>query len=320
METILVTGGCGFIGSNFIKYVSQVNSDYKIINVDSLTYSGSRSNVSFIDKNSNYFFANCDIRYKDKLNKVFNKYNPDYVINFAAESHVDRSITNPSIFVETNILGTQNLIDLSIKYEIKKYIQISTDEVYGDLSLSDPPFTETTPLNPSSPYSASKAASDFLVLSARRTFGFPCVITRCSNNYGPHQFPEKLIPVIIKNALNGKKIPIYGHGKNIRDWIHVKDHCEGVWIALLNGKIGEVYNFGGGYEITNIDLARMIIQSMDKSESLIDFVTDRPGHDYRYAIDFSKSKRELGWEPNIDFEEGLRDTISWYKENLSKYE
>ena len=317
MTKILVTGGCGFIGSNFIRYLYDKNSDSKIeiINVDSLTYAGNLDNLKGISDKKNYFFENCDIRNLKEIDKIFNLFRPEIVVNFAAESHVDRSISNSAIFVETNIGGTNNLINLSLKYKIKKYIQVSTDEVYGDLIDNEPAFIETSEIKPSSPYAASKAAADLLVLSFYRTFNLPAIITRCSNNYGPYQHTEKLIPKVIRNSLDNKKIPIFGDGKNIRDWIYVDDHCSGILSAINNGKFGQIYNFGGNCEIRNIDIVKKILELTNSSNNLINFVEDRLGHDYRYAINSSKANNDLGWSPEVDFDAGISRTIEWYKSN-----
>ena len=311
---IIVTGGCGFIGSNFIREILKKN-DLKVMNIDSLTYAGNMDNVLDISSHKNYDFVKADISNKSAIEKVFNNFKPDIVINFAAETHVDRSISNPQIFVETNIIGTQNLIDLSMDFEISKFIQISTDEVYGDLDYDDSPFTEKTRIKPSSPYSASKASADMLVLAAHRTFGFPGIITRCSNNYGPFQYPEKLIPVVISCCLNNKKIPVYGEGKNIRDWINVLDHCSGIMKTIDKGEPGEVYNFGSDNEIENIKIIKKIMNILEAPVSLIEHVKDRPGHDFRYAINSEKARDKLGWNASIDFDSGLEATVIWYTKN-----
>jgi dTDP-glucose 4,6-dehydratase len=323
MQTLLVTGGCGFIGSNFIRYQLERYPDVRIINVDALTYAGNPENLSDVESDPRYVFFKGDICKGDIgdggvfsrfiFSRVFSELRPDAVLNFAAESHVDRSILDSGPFVRTNVLGTQTLLDLCRKYEVARYVQISTDEVYGSLPLDGGFFTEETPLAPSSPYSASKAAADLLVQAYHRTFGFPAIITRCSNNYGPFQFPEKIIPLFIANALADKPLPVYGQGENVRDWIHVRDHCIGIDAALREGRVGEVYNFGGRCELKNIDLTRKILSALGKPESLIQYVTDRPGHDLRYAIDCSKAERELGWTPRVSFEQGLSETIDWYK-------
>ncbi|ACB08663.1 dTDP-glucose 4,6-dehydratase [Thermotoga sp. RQ2] len=320
--TILVTGGAGFIGSNFIHYMMEKYPDYKIVCIDKLTYAGNLRNLETVLDKKNFRFIKGDICDRELVYRIFEEEKPDVVINFAAESHVDRSIESPDIFLKTNILGTQVLLDASRKYNVKRFHQVSTDEVYGDLPLdrSDLKFTESSPLRPSSPYSASKASADLLVLAYHRTYGVPVTISRCSNNYGPYQFPEKLIPLMIINALNDRPLPVYGDGRNVRDWIHVKDHCEAIDIIIHRGKEGEIYNIGGENERANIDVVRMILRELGKPESLIRFVKDRPGHDRRYALDISRMKKEFGWSPKISFEEGLKSTIKWYLENRSWWE
>jgi len=317
MKICLITGGMGFIGSNFIRYLLYLNQDFKVINVDKLTYAGNPENLINIDKKypNEYIFYKTDICNFGIINKIVNKENIDYIINFAAESHVDRSIDNPSLCCETNFFGTQNLLNVARKNKIKKFLQISTDEVYGSLNFEDPPFTETTSLSPNSPYSASKASADLLVRAYCKTFNLPINITRCSNNYGPYQFPEKLIPLMVNNALNNKDLPIYGKGFNVRDWIHVKDHCKGISKVLLDGKVGETYNIGGDSEMANIDLVKKILKILNKSESLITFVKDRPGHDLRYAINHQKITDQLNWKPEINIEDGLKMTVQWYQDN-----
>lgn len=320
---ILLTGCAGFIGSNFVRTITtrpDVKSKYNFHIVDSLTYAGNYISIKTeIENNDHLAFSNIDIRDNDALIELFSTKKFSGIINFAAESHVDRSIQNPNIFVETNVVGTQNLLNLALKeYDRDNsftYLQISTDEVYGSLKPIDPAFTESTSLKPNSPYSASKASADMLVRSYFKTYGLPCIITRCSNNYGPFQFPEKLIPLMIFNASNNIKLPVYGNGKNIRDWIHVHDHNDAVWEVFSKGKSGEVYNIGGLSEVTNIEVVKNILQLMNKPESLIEYVTDRPGHDFRYAMDISKIKNELGWAPKFKFLEGLKDTIEWYIQN-----
>ena len=314
---LLVTGCAGFIGSNFAYYMMEKHPDYHIVCIDKLTYAGNLANLKGILEKENFRFIKGDICDRELVHSVFEKERPDIVINFAAESHVDRSIENPDVFLKTNILGTQVLMDASLKYGVKRFHQISTDEVYGDLPLDRPDlkFTEDSPLRPSSPYSASKAAADLLVLAYHRTYGLPVVITRSSNNYGPYQFPEKLIPLMIINALSDKSLPVYGDGRNVRDWIHVKDHCEAIDLVMHEGKDGQIYNIAGENERSNIEVVKMILKELGKPESLIRFVKDRPGHDRRYALDISKIKKELGWEPKIPFEEGLKETIKWYIEN-----
>jgi dTDP-glucose 4,6-dehydratase len=318
MRNILVTGGMGFIGSNFIRYILNLNLDFKIINSDKLTYAGNPENLKNIDKNypAKYVFYKSDICDFETINNIINKEKIDYIINFAAESHVDRSIDNPNIFVETNVIGTQTLLNAANKNKIEKFIQISTDEVYGSLDFNEPPFEETTPLSPNSPYSASKASADLLVNAYYKTFGLSTNITRCSNNYGSFQFPEKMIPLMINNALNNKELPVYGKGMNVRDWIYVDDHCSAILKVLLNGKEGEIYNIGGDSEIKNIDLVKRILKILNKPESLIQFVKDRPGHDLRYAINHKKITKELNWKPKLKFEDGLKMTIQWYLNNI----
>jgi dTDP-glucose 4,6-dehydratase len=315
---ILVTGGAGFIGSNFIHYILDKYSDYNVINLDSLTYCGNLGNLMEAEENPNYKFIKGDILDTKLVNSILNENNIDYIINFAAESHVDRSIRNPKIFLESNIIGTQNLLEVAKKYyeegQIKKYIQISTDEVYGTLGKTGY-FTEKTPLSPNSPYSASKAGADMIARAYHETFNLPINITRCSNNYGPYQFPEKLIPLMITNALNNKKLPVYGDGKNIRDWLHVYDHCTAIDLVLHDGKIGDVYNIGGNNEKENIEIVKIILKYLNKSNELIEFVEDRLGHDKRYAIDSTKIKSELGWKPKYTFENGINETIDWYLNN-----
>lgn len=310
---LLVTGGAGFIGSNFIRYINETYPDYFIYNVDCLTYAGNLNNLKDIETSSNYDLCKISITQKDELEILFQK-GIDIVVNFAAESHVDRSITDPNIFVMTNIVGTQTLLELSRKYDVQKYVQISTDEVYGSLGKTGL-FSESTPLAPNSPYSASKAGADLLVRAYHETYGLPINITRCSNNYGPYQFPEKLIPLMIINALNDKKLPIYGDGLNVRDWLHVKDHCSAIDLVIHKGLSGEVYNVGGNNEYTNINIVKLILELLDKPKSLIEHVEDRLGHDRRYAIDATKITRELNWQPKYDFETGIKETVLWYLEN-----
>ena len=315
---ILITGGAGFIGSNFVHYMIKRYKDYQIINLDALTYAGNLETLKNIEAESNYQFFHGDITNTKVVESIFNE-GVDAVINFAAESHVDRSITDPGIFVKTNIQGTQVLLDAAKKYGVKKYIQISTDEVYGTLGDTGY-FTEETPLAPNSPYSASKAGADLLVRAYHGTFGLPINITRCSNNYGPYHFPEKLIPLMILNALNDKPLPVYGDGLNIRDWLHVEDHCRAIDLVLHKGVAGEVYNVGGHNERTNIDVVKTILDYLGKPESLIKFVEDRLGHDRRYAIDAKKLRTQLGWEPKYTFETGLKQTIDWYLNNREWWE
>ncbi len=314
---ILVTGGAGFIGSNFIYYLLGKYFDDEIICLDKLTYAGNISTLQVALDNPRFKFIKGDIADKYIVEKVFEAERPDIIVNFAAESHVDRSIEDPSIFLKTNILGTQVLMDACRKYGIKRYHQVSTDEVYGDLPLDRPDlfFTEETPIHTSSPYSASKASADLLVMSYFRTYGLPVSITRCSNNYGPYHFPEKLIPLMISKALSNEKLPVYGKGENIRDWLYVEDHCCAIDLVIRNGKAGEIYNIGGHNEKTNIDVVKVILKTLNKPESLISFVKDRPGHDMRYAIDPAKIHRELGWLPKTTFEMGIKKTIKWYLDN-----
>lgn len=315
---ILVTGGAGFIGSNFINYMVRNYPNYQIINLDALTYAGNLENLKKSEGKDNYRFVKGDITDQELVNSLFED-GLDIVVNFAAESHVDRSITNPGIFIQTNIQGTQVLLDAARKHNVKKYVQVSTDEVYGSLG-AEGYFTEETPLAPNSPYSASKAGADLLVLAYHETYGLPVNITRCSNNYGPFHFPEKLIPLMIINALNDKPLPVYGDGLNVRDWLHVEDHCRAIDLVLHNGHDGEVYNVGGHNEKTNIEVVKEILKQVGKPESLIKYVDDRLGHDRRYAIDPTKLQTELGWEPKYTFESGLKDTVNWYLENQCWWE
>ncbi len=317
MKKILVTGGTGFIGNCFCKLLLNERKDYQIINVDSLTYAANPKTMQEELKNPNYKFYKEDIRNREKIFEIFDKERPDIVVNFAAESHVDRSIVNPGIFLETNILGTQVLMDASREYKVERYHQVSTDEVYGDLPLDRPDlyFHEDTPIHTSSPYSTSKASADLLVLAYYRTYGLPVTISRCSNNYGPYQFPEKLIPLMINNANHNKSLPVYGDGLNVRDWLYVEDHCIGILAVLEKGKVGEVYNLGGHNEKANIDIVKIILKELNKPETLISYVKDRNGHDRRYAIDPAKAMKDLGWQPTIMFNEGIKLTIKWYKEH-----
>jgi dTDP-glucose 4,6-dehydratase len=312
MQRLIVTGGCGFIGSNFIRHLLESDPHVVLVNVDKLTYAGNPDNLRDIESNPRYEFHRGDIADRGAMDALIARVRPDAVLNFAAESHVDRSILDSGPFVQTNIVGTQTLLDACRRHQVPRYVQVSTDEVYGSLG-PDGLFTEETPLAPNSPYSASKAAGDLLVRAYHHTFGFPGIITRCSNNYGPFQFPEKLIPLFIANALADQPLPVYGAGENTRDWIHVLDHCRGILAALRRGREGEIYNFGGRCELQNIDLTRKLLQLLGKPESLIRFVEDRPGHDLRYAIDCTKAERELGWSPQVEFETGLSETIDWYK-------
>ncbi|MCF6093267.1 dTDP-glucose 4,6-dehydratase [Microaerobacter geothermalis] len=310
---ILVTGGAGFIGSNFVKYMVDRYPNYHIINLDALTYAGNLENLKEIEDKENYQFVKGDITDRTLIDSLFQT-GIDAVINFAAESHVDRSIMEPDIFVKTNILGTQVLLEMAKAYSVRKFLQVSTDEVYGTLGPTGL-FSETTPLAPNSPYSSSKAGADLLVRAYHETFQLPVNITRCSNNYGPYQFPEKLIPLMIMNALDEKPLPVYGDGSNVRDWLHVEDHCRAIDLVMHKGKDGEVYNVGGNNERTNLQIVQTILEYLDKPESLIKFVQDRPGHDKRYAIDATKIKEELGWKPKYTFDVGIKQTIDWYLEN-----
>ena len=328
MKNILVTGGAGFIGSNFVKMMVEKYPDYNIINLDALTYAGNLENLSDIDAVSNYTFVKADIRDREVIEQIFKTQNIDMVVNFAAESHVDRSIEEPEVFLTTNIIGTQVLLDAAKKYwkinpddkyckeykEGVKFLQVSTDEVYGALGETGM-FVETMPLMPNSPYSASKASADMIVRAYNETFGLPMNITRCSNNYGPYQFPEKLIPLMINNCLKEKDLPVYGDGMQVRDWLHVSDHCTAIDVVLHKGKDGEVYNIGGNNEKANIEIVKLLIKTLGKSEDLIKYVKDRPGHDRRYAIDNTKITTELGWEPSYTFEQGIQETIQWYLDN-----
>ena len=315
--TIIVTGGAGFIGSNFVFHMLQAHPDYRIVCLDKLTYAGNLSTLEPVLQQDNFRFVKADICDRQAVDKLFQEEKPDIVVNFAAESHVDRSIENPGIFLETNIMGTAVLMDACRKYGIQRYHQVSTDEVYGDLPLDRPDlfFTEETPLHTSSPYSSSKASADLLVMAYYRTYGLPVTISRCSNNYGPYHFPEKLIPLMIANALVDKPLPVYGNGENVRDWLYVEDHCRAIDLIIHNGKVGEVYNVGGHNEKRNIDIVRIICQELGKPESLIVHVEDRKGHDRRYAIDPAKIHRELGWLPETKFEDGIKKTIKWYLEH-----
>jgi dTDP-glucose 4,6-dehydratase len=312
MKSILVTGGCGFIGSNYIRHVLASDPQRTVINVDKLTYAGNPENLADLASEPRYRFERGDICDRALVERVVQSAKIDGVVNFAAESHVDRSILDSGPFFQTNIIGTQVLLDACRTAGIPRFVQISTDEVYGSLGPTGL-FTETTPLAPNSPYSASKAAADLLVRSYCHTFGFPGIVTRCSNNYGPYQFPEKLIPLFISNALANQRLPVYGAGTNVRDWIHVLDHCRGIDAALKRGEPGEVYNFGGHHELTNLELTRTLLEVLGKPESLIEFVADRPGHDQRYAVDSSKAERELGWKPEVEFRHGLKETVDWYR-------
>ena len=320
--TVIVTGGAGFIGSNFIFYMLKKHPDYRIVCVDKLTYAGNLSTLEPVMKLPNFRFVKLDICDREGIYKLFEEEKPDITVNFAAESHVDRSIENPDIFLKTNILGTAVLMDACRKYGIIRYHQVSTDEVYGDLPLDRPDlfFTEDTPIHTSSPYSSSKAGADLLVLSYYRTFDLPVTVSRCSNNYGPYHFPEKLIPLMIANALHDKPLPVYGKGLNVRDWLYVEDHCKALDLIIHKGRVGEVYNIGGHNEMRNIDIVKLICRELGKPESLITYVTDRKGHDMRYAIDPTKIKNELGWTPETKFEDGIKKTIRWYLDNREWWE
>lgn len=319
MKNVLVTGGAGFIGSNFINTILKKRDDWKIVNLDFLTYAGNLENLKESEENSNYQFVKGSITDKELINSLFEKYKFDYVINFAAESHVDRSILGSEVFYTTNVIGTNVLLEASKRFGIERFLQVSTDEVYGSLG-AEGFFTEQTPISPNSPYSSSKAAADLMAQAFHHTYGLPILITRCSNNYGPYQFPEKLIPLMILNTLSDKKLPVYGDGLNVRDWIYVVDHNLAVEMVLEKGKIGEVYNIGAEREMKNIDIVKLILEKLNKSENLIEYVKDRPGHDRRYAIDASKIKTELSWKPQFDFEEAISKTIDWYLENKNWWE
>ncbi len=314
---ILVTGGAGFIGCNFVYYMLGKHPDYSIVCLDALTYAGNLKSLDKAMKNSNFKFVKGSIADKELVNKLFEDEKFDVVVNFAAESHVDRSIENPFIFLETNVMGTACLLEASKKYGVSRFHQVSTDEVYGDLPLDRPDlfFTEDLPLTTSSPYSASKASADLLTLAFHRTYGLPVTISRCSNNYGPYQFPEKLIPLMIVRAQENQPLPVYGQGLNVRDWLYVEDHCKAIDMIIHNGRVGEVYNVGGHNERRNIDVVKTILRQLSKPESLITYVKDRAGHDLRYAIDPSKISSELGWEPETGFDEGMKMTIQWYLDN-----
>ena len=322
MKKIIVTGGAGFIGGNFVHYMLKKYPDYKIICLDCLTYAGNLETLESVADNPNFRFVKADITDREAVFKLFEEEHPDIVVNFAAESHVDRSIENPSIFLNTNILGTQTLMDACRKYGIERYHQVSTDEVYGDLPLDRPDlfFTEETPIHTSSPYSASKASADLLAGAYYRTYGLPVTISRCSNNYGPYHFPEKLIPLMIINTLHNKPLPVYGKGENVRDWLYVEDHCKAIDLIIHKGTVGEVYNIGGHNEKANIDIVKIILKELGKGEELITYVADRKGHDLRYAIDPTKIHNELGWLPETKFEDGIKKTIRWYLDNKGWWE
>ena len=320
--TILVTGGAGFIGANFVHYQLKEHPEERVVCLDALTYAGNLENLTEALQNPRFRFVKGDIADRETVNALFEEEKPDIVVNFAAESHVDRSITQPELFLRTNILGTQVLMDACRKFSVGRYHQVSTDEVYGDLPLDRPDlfFTEDTPIHTSSPYSASKASADLLVLAYYRTFHLPVSITRCSNNYGPYHFPEKLIPLMITRALNDQSLPVYGKGENIRDWLYVEDHCAAIDLVMRKGREGEVYNVGGHNERTNLEVVKTVLRELGKPESLITFVTDRPGHDRRYAIDPSKIHAELGWLPRTTFDDGIRQTVRWYLDNRTWWE
>jgi dTDP-glucose 4,6-dehydratase len=311
MKNVLVTGGAGFIGSNFVRYFLRAGRGVAVVNLDKLTYAGNLENLADVEHDSRYHFVKGDICDRTTVERVFAEFGIDTVVHFAAESHVDRSILGVGVFIQTNVLGTQVLLDVARDRGVERFLQVSTDEVYGSLGATGK-FTETTPLHPNSPYAASKASSDLLALAYYHTYGTPVLVTRCSNNYGPYQFPEKLIPLMIVNALQGKPLPVYGDGLNIRDWLHVRDHCAALDTVLEKGKPGEVYNIGGNNEWKNIDIVRSILRVLGKPESLIQFIKDRPGHDRRYAIDPTKIRSELRWEPSYRFESGIAETIEWF--------
>ena len=315
--TVIVTGGAGFIGSNFIYYMMNNHPKYRIVCVDSLTYAGNPNNLKAIADKPNFRFCRTDITDREAVYRIFEEEKPDIIVNFAAESHVDRSVSDPTVFLTTNVIGTSVLMDACRRYGIKRFHQVSTDEVYGDLPLDRPElfFTENTPLRTSSPYSASKASADLLVMAYHRTYGLPVTISRCSNNYGPYQFPEKLIPLMTVNALENKPLPVYGNGENIRDWLYVEDHCKAIDLIISKGRAGEIYNVGGHNEMKNIDIVKTILSVLGKSDELITYVEDRKGHDLRYAVDPSKIEHELDWKPEKDFSEGIKETVQWYLDN-----
>ena len=319
---MIVTGGAGYIGSNFVQYEVKNHPEDEIINLDLLTYAGNLESVKPVENAPNYRFVRGDIADREFIFRLFEEEKPDVIVNFAAESHVDRSITDPEIFVRTNVVGTTTLLDACRKYGIKRYHQVSTDEVYGDLPLDRPDlfFTEETPLHTSSPYSSAKASADLFVMAYHRTYGLPVTISRCSNNYGPYHFPEKLIPLVISRALNDEEIPVYGKGENVRDWLYVTDHCSAIDLVVRKGREGEVYNIGGHNERTNLEVVKTILKALNKPESLIKYVTDRPGHDLRYAMDPTKIETELGWKPEYTFDTGIPVTIQWYLDNKDWWE
>ncbi|WP_394866639.1 dTDP-glucose 4,6-dehydratase [Paraclostridium bifermentans] len=318
MKKILITGGAGFIGANLVKYMIDKYKNYKVVNLDLLTYAANLNNLKDIERNSNYKFIKGDIANREFIFKLFKDEKFDIVINCAAESHVDRSITEPGIFIKSNVVGTQVLLDACREYSVGRFHQVSTDEVYGDLPIDNPNllFKEDSIIRPSSPYSASKASADLLVNSYYRTYNTPITISRCSNNYGPFQHNEKLIPLMISKILKNEKLPVYGDGRNIRDWLHVYDHCSAIDLIVHKGKVGEVYNIGGNCELSNIEIVKFLLENLNRNEDLITFVKDRPGHDLRYAVDSSKIERELGWDRKYNFSYGIIETINWYKENL----
>jgi len=313
---VLVTGGCGFIGSNLVKYLRRQRPAWKVVNLDKLTYCGNLENLTDLEDDAGHHFARADIADRGAVQPLLRSHSIDAIVHLAAESHVDRSILGPDVFIHTNVLGTQVLLEACQQTGVKRFLMVSTDEVYGSLGATGR-FTESSPLAPSSPYSASKASADLLALAYHRTFGVDVVVTRCSNNYGPYQFPEKLIPLMIVNALHDEPLPVYGDGGNVRDWLNVVDHCQALVLALEKGRAGEIYNIGGGAEMKNIDIVKRILALLSKPEKLIRFVKDRPGHDRRYAIDASKAKAELGWSPAHTFEQGLEETVRWYVDNRS---
>ena len=319
---MIVTGGAGFIGSNFVQYEVKNHPEDEIINLDLLTYAGNLESVKPVEDCPNYRFVRGDIADREFIFRLFEEEKPDVIVNFAAESHVDRSITDPEIFVRTNVVGTTTLLDACRKYGIRRYHQVSTDEVYGDLPLDRPDlfFTEETPLHTSSPYSSAKASADLFVMAYHRTYGLPVTISRCSNNYGPYHFPEKLIPLVISRALNDEEIPVYGKGENVRDWLYVTDHCSAIDLVVRKGREGEVYNIGGHNERTNLEVVKTILKALGKPETLIKYVTDRPGHDLRYAMDPTKIETELGWKPEYTFDTGIPVTIQWYLDNKEWWE
>ena len=319
MKKILVTGGAGFIGSNFINFILSERDDVFVVNLDKLTYAGNLENLKAIETKENYAFVKGDITNEEVVKFIFERYGITHVVNFAAESHVDRSILGSEVFFRSNVLGTNVLLENAKSFDVKMFIQVSTDEVYGSLD-AEGLFKETTPIHPNSPYAASKASADMIAQAFYHTYNIPVVITRCSNNYGPFQFPEKLIPLMIINALNDKKLPVYGDGLNVRDWIYVLDHNKAIELVLERGKPGEIYNIGASSEMKNIDIVKLILKKLNKPESLIEFVEDRPGHDRRYAIDSSKIQNEIGWKPSFELNKALNETISWYKENKTWWE